>query len=571
MKTGLTFCLSLFISLVSTAQIENIPDVNSSNIDSLRSELANTIFGEEAIPEFKLCDQKDTKSTLALQYPPQHMGRMEVGIVTLKYGFTSKIYIIHPQRDNGLNIPIIYHSGHGYGVFREDALVNYDSLTISHFLSEGFTVIGIDMPFMADNTSPIEVTEDNYTHAMWGHVDLFYLKNPFYYFMAPIRSVIDFLQTNRNYNEFIMYGLSGGGWSTTLYSAIDTRIKLSFPVAGSVPIPIRQERDMGDMEQFYPPFYDRYNYSTLYFLGSAGAGRKQYQVLIKKDQCCFAYDGKVLWEKQINDALKKAGVPGTYEFSYDTVSSSHHISTLALDSIQTHVVSDMINEKMRELFSLSSSRESNTICDNDTMQLNLPEIGINTLEWYFNGKKIDTATSYAYTVNKEGQYNVVVQNLSGGVIATKSIEIKRQNIFSTPVITKSGNKIYSSYGEGNMWYFNGQRIAGVTTGSLILTKTGRYTVRVTSLKCTSDLSEPFDYGVTILPNPSATRLTVRLDQNLETIFWSLRTTQGAEVMKGQFVGETVISYNNAVKPGIYFLILRNRKGFNNVQKVLVTK
>jgi hypothetical protein len=226
---------------------------------------------------------------------------------------------------------------------------------------------------------------------------------------------------------------------------------------------------------------------------------------------------------------------------------------------------------MRELFSLSSSRESNTICDNDTMQLNLPEIGINTLEWYFNGKKIDTATSYAYTVNKEGQYNVVVQNLSGGVIATKSIEIKRQNIFSTPVITKSGNKIYSSYGEGNMWYFNGQRIAGVTTGSLILTKTGRYTVRVTSLKCTSDLSEPFDYGVTILPNPSATRLTVRLDQNLETIFWSLRTTQGAEVMKGQFVGETVISYNNAVKPGIYFLILRNRKGFNNVQKVLVTK
>ncbi len=571
MKRGLAFCLWLIISIRSSAQIENIPDVNSSSIDSLRGELVNEIFGEESIPEFKLCNQKDTQSIQALQYPPEHMSRMEVGIVTLKYGFTSKIYIIHPEKDNGLNIPIIYHSGHGYGVFREDALVNFDGLTISHFLSEGFTVIGIDMPFMGENTSPIEVTEDSYTHAMWGHVDLFYLKNPFYYFMAPIKSVINYMQTNRNYNEFIMYGLSGGGWSTTLYSAIDTRIKLSFPVAGSVPMPIRQERDMGDMEQFYSPFYDRYNYSTLYFLGSAGAGRKQYQVLIKKDQCCFAYDGRVLWEKQINDALKKAGVPGAFEFCYDTVSTSHHISALAVDSIQTHVVSDMINEKMRVLFSLSSSRESNTICDNDTMQLNLPEIGVNNVEWYLNGKKIDTAESYAFLVSQEGLYNAVVQNLSGGVIATKSIEIKRQNIFSRPVITQSGDKIFSTYGEGNMWYFNGQRVSGVSSGSLKLTKTGRYTVRVTSIKCTSDFSEPFDYGVTVLPNPSSTKLTVRLDRNLQTIFWSFRTIQGDEVMRGTFVGETLIAYNNAVKTGIYFLILRNRNGFSNVQKVLVTR
>jgi hypothetical protein len=368
-----------------------------------------------------------------------------------------------------------------------------------------------------------------------------------------------------------MYGLSGGGWSTTLYSAIDTRVRLSFPVAGSVPMPIRQERDMGDMEQFYAPFYDRYNYSTLYFLGAAGAGRKQYQVLIKKDQCCFAYDGKVLWEKQINDALKKGGVAGAFEFYFDTLTTSHRISFVAVDSIQTRVVSNMVIEKMRELFSLSSSRESNTICENDTMQLNLPEIGVNTLQWYLDGRKIDTAVSYAQIIREEGHYNAIVQNLSGGVIATENIEIKRQNIFSTPVITKSGDKIYSSYGEGNIWYYNGQRIAGITAGVLNLTKTGRYTVRVTSGKCTSDFSQPFDYGVTILPNPSSTKLTVRVDRNLQTVFWSFRTMQGGEVMRGEFVGETLIPYNNAVKPGIYFLVLRNRNGFNNVQKVLVTK
>jgi hypothetical protein len=172
---------------------------------------------------------------------------------------------------------------------------------------------------------------------------------------------------------------------------------------------------------------------------------------------------------------------------------------------------------------------------------------------------------------EEGQYNAVVKNLSGGVIGTKNIEIKRHNIFSRPVITHSGDNLYSTYGEGNIWYFNGQRITGVTTGSLNLTKTGRYTVRVTNSKCTSDFSEPFDYGVTVLPNPSSSKVTVRLDRNLQTIFWSLRTTQGAQVMKGEFIGETLITYNNTVNPGMYFLILRNRNGFSNVQKVLVTR
>jgi hypothetical protein len=570
MKPGLCLCL-WFISLVSNAQVESIPDVDASNIDSLRSEVANAIFGSESIPEFKLVNEPGNTSVLAMQYPPEHVGRLEIGTVTLKYGFVSKIYIIHPEQDNGLNIPIIYHSGHGYGVFHEDETVNFDGLTISHFLSKGFTVIGIDMPFNGENESPAEVTEDNRTYAMWGHVDLFYLKNPFYYFLAPIKSVINYLQIERNYNEFIMYGLSGGGWTTTLYSAIDTRIRLSFPVAGSVPMPIRQERDMGDMEQFYAGLYDVHNYTTLYFLGSAGVGRKQYQVSFKKDPCCFAYDGRVLWENQINDALKRAGVQGSYEFNFDTVTDSHRISSSVVDSIQVHVASDMVKEKMRELFSLSSSRESNTICENDTMHLSLPEIGINQVEWYHNGRKIDTATAYVLPISEEGQYNALVRNLSGGVIATKSIEIKRKNIFNRPVITKNGDRIYSSYDEGNIWYFNGQRITGHTVNSLQLTKAGRYAVRVTNIKCTSDYSEPFDFGVTILPNPSSTSLTVRLDRNLETIFWSLRTMQGGEVMKGEFVGETLIPYNVAVKPGIYFLMLKNRNGFNNVQKVLITR
>ncbi len=37
------------------------------------------------------------------------------------------------------------------------------------------------------------------------------------------------------YKHVVMFGLSGGGWSTTIAAALDSRIALSIPVAGSVP------------------------------------------------------------------------------------------------------------------------------------------------------------------------------------------------------------------------------------------------------------------------------------------------------------------------------------------------
>ena len=36
-----------------------------------------------------------------------------------------------------------------------------------------------------------------------------------------------------------MIGISGGGWTTTVYPAIDTRISESFSVAGSLPLSLR--------------------------------------------------------------------------------------------------------------------------------------------------------------------------------------------------------------------------------------------------------------------------------------------------------------------------------------------
>ncbi len=80
------------------------------------------------------------------------------------------------------------------------------------------------------------------------------------------------------YGKIYMIGISGGGWVTTLCSAIDTRIYRSYPypVAGTPPIYIRAEsaRDWGDYEQTLPALYENVNYLELYILGSYSDGRK---------------------------------------------------------------------------------------------------------------------------------------------------------------------------------------------------------------------------------------------------------------------------------------------------------
>lgn len=571
MKTGVVFCLWMMCSIISRAQVDSILPIDSSNIQSIRDEISDILFGDEIIPEFELLDSSASKSILSVAFPPQHMGKLEVGVVRLKHGFTSRIFIVHPAKDNGLNIPIIYHSGHGYGVFREDVLVNFDAATITHFLSKGFTIVGIDMPFFGENKHPAQVTENNVVYRTSGHDDLFFLDHPFYYFLAPIKSAIDYLQANRHWNEFVMYGLSGGGWATTLYSAIDPRIRLSFPVAGTIPIPLRQPFEIGDVEQYYPPFYKQFTYSTLYFLGAAGRGRKQYQILIKKDQCCFRYDGGLLWEKQVDSALTASKMPGTFDFLFDTASDSHRISTLAIDSIQANIINGIANERLEGMFTTMSSRASNIICDNDTLQLQVSDTGTYDVVWYCDGEKVDSTSSHTFIASRTGRYTPVIHNLSGAVISLPDINIEKSNMFERPSISIADGKLHSSYATGNKWYYNGKEIRGATGPSLQVLKSGRYTVRAGIPTCLTELSDPLDIGVVTFPNPSSSQVAVRVARSLETISWSLRTMQGAEVKSGTFVGETVIRYNSAVKPGVYFLYLKNRNGFTSAQKILVFK
>ncbi len=56
------------------------------------------------------------------------------------------------------------------------------------------------------------------------------------YFIEPVVRSINFATGLKSHGLILMAGKSGGGWTTTMAGAIDTRIRHSYPIAGSMPI-----------------------------------------------------------------------------------------------------------------------------------------------------------------------------------------------------------------------------------------------------------------------------------------------------------------------------------------------
>jgi hypothetical protein len=108
--------------------------------------------------------------------------------------------------------------------------------------------------------------------------------------------MIDYAINTLGYDSVSMIGLSGGGWTTTLASAIDTRISLSFPVAGSLPFNMYNGFfDSRDWEQEPKrPMYQIADILDWYVLGgidsaanSSSTSRAQIQLLHMMDSCCW--------------------------------------------------------------------------------------------------------------------------------------------------------------------------------------------------------------------------------------------------------------------------------------------
>jgi hypothetical protein len=348
--------LSLDGSKLQSSIVEAIPAsglrINISTIGDVerkRRVLKKYIWGDAGKPtNSKLSIEKEvTDTNYEFLKPNQNnLAYVDRYKVAMPYGadaneqIESIAYHFHPLVHNGE--AFIYHSGHGGG-FRDEDRLN-EILVIPYLISRGYAVIAFSMPLQdrfANTHNPVYPgTNVSFTQlSTLSHEELFlaFGKDFFHFFFDPLSLVIDHLQEEYDYKRLYMMGLSGGAWTTTVYSAIDTRIDFSYPVSGSIPIPYRPP-NYGDIEQLHPVFYAITTYEELYLMASIGSHssyRQHIQILNNFDPI-FAANDFPYWEWEYflkNKMTSIADSNGRYGVYIEEVGDGHYIRKNTLDFI----------------------------------------------------------------------------------------------------------------------------------------------------------------------------------------------------------------------------------------------
>lgn len=255
-------------------------------------------------------------------------------VVSMSNGFTSTIALRTPETPNGSLF--IYHNGH----LGETPDITE---TIDALLNAGFTVAVFDMPLAGVNP-PVTVDLPLYGEVtMHQHDQMPFLDgltdgSPIRYFIEPVLALLNAVTEGNavegQYEHIYMTGISGGGWTTTLAAALDTRIEASFPIAGSLPIAVHfaTHAAFSDYEQFEPSLLSIATYADMYVMATAGstgaAGRRQMQFLNYRDACCFAGDHRAAYEAVVANAAERLG--GAFSVNVDMENTQHSLSANAL-------------------------------------------------------------------------------------------------------------------------------------------------------------------------------------------------------------------------------------------------
>ncbi len=102
-------------------------------------------------------------------------------------------------------------------------------------------------------------------------------------FFEPTLYAINYLDSIYKSKTFHMIGLSGGGWTTTLYAAMDTRITTSIAVASGLMPHYLLRHNPGDLDAGDSMIYNTAGVQKLYALAGLGKRRKHIQVFIRHD------------------------------------------------------------------------------------------------------------------------------------------------------------------------------------------------------------------------------------------------------------------------------------------------
>ncbi len=264
--------------------------------------------------------------------------------VAMRFGYVATVYVLEPTRSTHRRVAF-YHNGHGEPL---DTMQRVAQGLLDH----GYTVLLFAMPFYHWNPKTLQDPNDASVQLQPSHNDLPQWESasysPLALFLEPLAVAMNHVQTTYRPSSVQMIGLSGGGWATTVYPALDTRITRSYPTAGSLPFFVRPgspkpSPTRGDWEQrkdMQPGFYGLADFPDFYALAAVGRNRRQLQILNRFDECCFNGVGHRSYEAAVRQRVAVIGADavsnesnGHWELLEDATHGEHTISPYALSVI----------------------------------------------------------------------------------------------------------------------------------------------------------------------------------------------------------------------------------------------
>lgn len=235
-------------------------------------------------------------------------------VLVMPYRFASvmKLFESRERRD----CLVIYHRGHNV---RDKS----DMGNVLALCEGGFDVLLVDLPMLGDNSKPA-VLLDNVGRAVFSsHDQLKYLEsdnfNPLVLFMAPLAKAVDHAMSVRAYKDISLIGISGGATASTIYAALDDRVKSTFAVAGVAPMFLRfavPETYWLDYEQTLPGLAKIVTDLDMYVLAAFGQSRQYVQIYNQHDPCCFPGAEFKTYSSDVSERVRQLG-SGSYEALLD--------------------------------------------------------------------------------------------------------------------------------------------------------------------------------------------------------------------------------------------------------------
>jgi cephalosporin-C deacetylase-like acetyl esterase len=293
-----------------------------------RDVLIESLWSVDGLPGW-LPDQITVGAADARYDDFSNLESMDLLEIEMDYGLRSVVFHLHPE-ENALNRLVIYHQGHA-------GHIDKGRRTIERLLNAGYAVLGFAMPLLGPNAiDAIRLPSGTAVTVVVSHADLDPLEqegvNVHTFFVEPVIVGLNYIESDYDYDSIDMTGLSGGGWTTSLAAAIDPRIERSYPVAGGLPLHVRNSSDSQDFEQLAErPAFDVATYLDWYYLGGLGDGRRQMQTLNLNDPCCFAAAGREAIIQDYVDEIVAAG--SDFDVFVDSEHVGHEVSVNALDVI----------------------------------------------------------------------------------------------------------------------------------------------------------------------------------------------------------------------------------------------